>query len=167
MLSLFWIPGFSFRDFHVLVPILLSILPCLFCNSQQNYHAPSICLFSCSVTSIICLKSWINRHCLTNLSRQMLLYSVSWRQTSLLSLIYCQTGGVGGGRSSIQKAMIYTILNNTFLFMKPLQFAMSMHPKNHIDKYQDFPLRMKSITFTWFLFSSGGDTNNVMTWFVI
>lgn len=56
--------------------------------------------------------------------------------------------GGGGGRSSIQKAMIYTILNNTFLFMKPLQFAMSMHPKNHIDKYQDFPLRMKSITFT-------------------
>lgn len=100
VLTLFWLPGFSFEDCHVLFPILLSILPFLFWNYQKNHNALSICLFSCGFASIICLRSWINRHCLTNLLRQMLLSRIIWRQTFLLFVIYCQT-----------KAMIYTIWN--------------------------------------------------------
>lgn len=52
--------------------------------------------------------------------------------------------------NSIQKAMIYTILNSTLLlYMKPLSFIMSVHPKYQIDmtKSKIFPIKRKNNYF--------------------
>lgn len=52
--------------------------------------------------------------------------------------------------NSIQKAMIYTILNSTLLlYMKPLSFIMSVRPKYQIDvtKSKIFPIKRKNNYF--------------------